>query len=121
MKKLSKELRIGVLVVMAIVVLVWGINYLKGSNLFDSSRTFYALYENIGGLQEGSSVSLNGFKIGMVKKIRLLSDKKNSLLVAISIEDNIDIPITEPVIQKRVTGLLPYLSLISPIKGEAVK
>ena len=34
--------------------------------------------------------------------------------------DNMDIPITEPVIQKRVTGLLPYLSLISPIKGEAV-
>ena len=60
MKKLSKELRIGILVVISIVVLVWGINYLKGSNLFDSSRTFYALYENIGGLQEGSGVTVNG-------------------------------------------------------------
>ena len=37
-----------------------------------------------------------------------------------TVKDNIDIPTTEPVIQKRVTGLLPYLSLISPIKGEAV-
>ena len=37
-----------------------------------------------------------------------------------TVKDNIDIPIIEPVIQKRVTGLLPYLSLISPIKGEAV-
>ena len=37
-----------------------------------------------------------------------------------TVKDNIDIPITEPVIQKRVTGLLQYLSLISPIKGEAV-
>ena len=93
MKKLSKELRIGILVVMSIVVLVWGINYLKGSNLFDSSRTFYALYENIGGLQEGSGVTVNGFKVGVVKKIRLLTDKSYSLLVAISIEKNIDIPI----------------------------
>ena len=93
MKKLSKELRIGILVVMSIVVLVWGINYLKGSNLFDSSRTFYALYENIGGLQEGSGVTVNGFKVGVVKKIRLLTDKNYSLLVAISIEKNIDIPI----------------------------
>ena len=92
MKKLSKELRIGILVVMSIVVLVWGINYLKGSNLFDSSRTFYALYENIGGLQEGSGVTVNGFKVGVVKKIRLLTDKSYSLLVAISIEKDIDIP-----------------------------
>ena len=37
-----------------------------------------------------------------------------------TVNDNIDIPMIDPVIQKRVTGLLPYLSLISPIKGEAV-
>ena len=37
-----------------------------------------------------------------------------------TVKDNIDIPMTEPVIQKRVTGLLPNLSLITPIKGEAV-
>ena len=92
MKILSKELRIGILVVMSIVVLVWGINYLKGSNLFDSSRTLYALYGNIGGLQEGSSITVNGFKVGVVKKISLLTGKNYSLLVALSIEDNINIP-----------------------------
>ena len=37
-----------------------------------------------------------------------------------TVKDNIEIPIIEPVMQKRVTGLLPYLSLIRPIKGEAV-
>ena len=92
MKKLSKELRIGVLVVVSIVVLVWGVNYLKGSNLFDSSKTVYAIYPNIGGLQEGSGVSVNGFKVGVVKKILLLTDKNYSLLVAISIEKDLDIP-----------------------------
>ena len=92
MKRLSKELRIGMLVVISIVVLVWGINYLKGSNLFDSSRTIYALYGNIGGLQEGSSITVNGFKVGVVKKISLLTDNTYSLLVALSIEENINIP-----------------------------
>ena len=92
MKTLSKELRIGILVVMSIVVLVWGISYLKGSNLFDNSRTFYAIYGNIGGLQEGSGVNVNGYKVGVVKKIRLLTDKNYSLLVEISIEKDIDIP-----------------------------
>jgi len=59
--------------------------------------------------------------------ISLAMNNKNNGIVAIefgqikrTVKDNIDIPIIEPVIQKRVTGLLPYLSLITPIKGEAV-
>ena len=59
--------------------------------------------------------------------ISLAMNNKNNGIVAIefdqlkrTVKDNIDIPIIEPVIQKRVTGLLPYLSLISPIKGEAI-
>jgi len=59
--------------------------------------------------------------------ISLAKNNKNKGIEAIefdqlnrTVKDNIDIPMTEPVIQKRVIGLLPYLSLISPIKGEAV-
>ena len=59
--------------------------------------------------------------------ISLAKNNKNNGIVAIefdqlkrTVKDNIDIPIIEPVIQKRVIGLLPYLSLIIPIKGEAV-
>ena len=58
--------------------------------------------------------------------ISLAKNNKNSVIMAIefdqlkrTVKDNMDIPIIEPVIQKRVTGLLPYLSLISPITGEA--
>ena len=59
--------------------------------------------------------------------ISLAMNNKNKGIVAMdadqlnrTVKDNIDIPIIEPVIQKSVTGLLPYLSLISPIKGDAV-
>ena len=59
--------------------------------------------------------------------ISLAMNNKNKGIAAIDVDqsnrtvkDNIDMPIIEPVIQKRVTGRLPYLSLISPIKGEAV-
>ena len=59
--------------------------------------------------------------------ISLAINNKNSGIVAMvadqlnkTVNDSIDIPMIEPVIQKRVTGRLPYLSLISPIKGEAV-
>ena len=59
--------------------------------------------------------------------ISLAINNKNNGMAAIDVDqlnktvkDNIDIPIIDPPMQKRVTGLLPYLSLISPIKGEAV-
>ena len=59
--------------------------------------------------------------------ISLAKNNKNNGIMAIefdqlkrTVKDSMDIPIIEPAIQKRVTGLLPYLSLISPIKGEAV-
>ena len=59
--------------------------------------------------------------------ISLARNNKNRGIEAIefdqlnrTVKDNIEIPIIEPVIQKRGTGLLPYLSLKSPIKGEAV-
>ena len=93
MNKLSQEIKIGLLVIISIVVLVWGMNYLKGSNLFDDNKTVYAIYENIGGLKEGSGVMINGFKVGTVKKISLQTDDNYSLLVELSIEDNIDIPV----------------------------
>ncbi len=93
MSKLSNEIKIGFLAVLSIILLVWGLNYLKGSNLFDDSRRVYAIYSNIGGLQEGSGVSVNGFKVGLVKKISLLTEENYALLVELSIENNIDIPI----------------------------
>jgi len=91
MNKLSKEIKIGLLVIISIIVLVWGVNYLKGSNLFDNNRTIYAIYQNIGGLQEGNSIMINGFKVGTVKKIFLQDNY--SLLVELNVENNIDIPV----------------------------
>ena len=91
MNKLSKEIKIGLMVIISIVVLVWGVNYLKGSNLFDNNKTVYAIYQNIGGLQEGRSIVINGFKVGIVKEI--FFQDNYTLLVELNIENNIDIPL----------------------------
>ena len=89
---MNKEVKIGFLAIITMTVLFVGINYLKGINLFDNNRTIYAIYPNIDGLQEGSRVMVHGFKVGIVKKISLLTEENHALLVALSIEDNIDIP-----------------------------
>ena len=93
MRKLSKEIQIGILVVVSIVGLVWGINYLKGSNLFENNKSIFAVYQDIGGLQEGSGVMVNGFKVGTVRNITLLTNSNYNLMVELSIEKDIAIPV----------------------------
>ena len=78
---MNKELKIGFVAVLSIAILFIGVNYLKGLSILNAGRTFYAKYENIGGLKVGSSISVNGYKIGMVSNIDLLANENKKLLV----------------------------------------
>jgi phospholipid/cholesterol/gamma-HCH transport system substrate-binding protein len=62
---------IGLLFVFSIVILFWGVNFLKGKKLLQPEKIFYAEYSTIGGLTESSPVTLNGFQIGRVREIAL--------------------------------------------------
>ena len=83
---MNKELKIGLVAVATIIALVFGVNYLKGINILNDNRNFYAVYENIGGLQVGSPVMVNGYQVGMVSDIDLLIEKDQNLLITINIE-----------------------------------
>ena len=89
---MNKELKIGLLAIIAIMVLVFGINYLKGINILNDNRNFYAVYENIGGLKVGDPVMVNGYKVGMVSDLTLLIEKNQNLLVTINIEKEFEMP-----------------------------
>jgi len=93
MTKFSKEIKTGFSAVIAVVVLYFGMQYLKGINILDNSRTFYAEYDNIRGMQVGSSVLLNGYNVGMVGTIDLLIGDQTALLVTIKINKEFNIPI----------------------------
>jgi len=87
---MNKEIKIGFISLLAIIVLIIGINYLKGINILNSNKTYYAKYDNIGGLKTGSSLFINGYQIGMVSDIKLL--KNQNLLVSVSSDQDIEIP-----------------------------
>ena len=87
---MNKEIRTGIIAIFTIVVLIYGINYLKGLNILDKNRIFHAKYDNIDGLLKGSVISLNGFNVGIVSNISLKSD--NSLLVSVKINEDFDVP-----------------------------
>ena len=61
--KISNETKVGALTVIAIVMLILGYNYLKGNELFSSTNTYYAIYDNIDGLTPSNAVmSLTGVR-----------------------------------------------------------
>ena len=87
---MNKEFKIGLFAIICIMALVYGINYLKGVNILSDNRDFYAVYENIGGLQVGSSVLVNGYKVGIVSNIDLLTEQNQNLLITISLNKDFD-------------------------------
>ncbi|MCB0760726.1 MAG: MCE family protein [Flavobacteriales bacterium] len=86
-KFVSREFKIGAVVIIGLALLFLGVNYLKGINLFEEQRTFFAVYPNIDGLDESNPVVLNGFKVGLVKNIDLHPDGSGKLLVEIIVND----------------------------------
>lgn len=91
MSRLSKEFKLGFVFLLAIVSLVYGLKYLKGLNVFQTNKSYYAIYDDIDGLQVGSGVLLNGFNIGMVSDIKLIPSNLK-LLVTLNINEFDSIP-----------------------------
>lgn len=73
--KISREVKTGILALVAIFLLIYGYSFLKGSNIFKTSRTFYVLYNNVEGLPISAPVTINGFTIGNVKKIDFINNE----------------------------------------------
>jgi phospholipid/cholesterol/gamma-HCH transport system substrate-binding protein len=88
---MNKEFKIGLVVIIVISMLVIGVNYLKGFNILNNSQTYHAVYEDIGGLEVGSSVMVNGYQVGMVINIDLLIEKNQNLLVTFSLNKEFNI------------------------------
>ncbi len=87
--KLSRELKTGILALVAIVLVIFGINYLKGSNLLENERVFYAKYPHVGGLGPSAPVSINGLTVGKVMDISL-DGPQGELLVKFSISTDFE-------------------------------
>ena len=87
MKK-SNELLVGLFTLFLLAVLYWGVNFLKGENIFSNKQFFYAVYDNVNGLTISRPVTINGFKVGQVSNIEFNSQNAD-LIVQVAIEEDI--------------------------------
>lgn len=100
---MSKELKAGIIVVVALSLFIFGFNFLKGRNLFTSQRVFYAEYAQVNGLVEANPILVNGYKIGQIKKLALSPDKPGFIVVSMMV-DNADIKIPKNSIAKIISS-----------------
>ena len=91
--KLTKTSKIGILVIICLTLLIWGINFLKGRDIFRTEKVFYARYKNVGGLTATTLVTLNGLKIGYVREIYFAEDLSGDLIVKIAIHNEFPLPL----------------------------
>ncbi|WP_374458542.1 MlaD family protein [Chryseobacterium taeanense] len=90
--KFSKELKAGVIALLAIIGFVVLFQFMKGRSLFTTDNIFYAKYDNVEGLAQSAPVSINGLKVGQVDKIipNTSKDGKIDFLVKITVDNNFE-------------------------------
>lgn len=90
---MKKEIKVGIIVILAIGTFIYGFNFLKGNNIFNPQRKLYAVYPKIEGLLEANPLMVNGYKIGQVNKIELIKrDSGYHVLVTFFITSDVQIP-----------------------------
>ena len=91
--KYSKYVKLGFLIVISLVILFWGLNYLKGNDIFKQNKDYYVVYERIDGLLESNKVTMNGYQIGQVSDISFAPNKSGNLIVTLMIDASFEIPV----------------------------
>lgn len=92
MNKISPEVKIGIVALTAIALLVWGVNFLKGKNILSNPTEFYAIYQDIDGMNISSPVRINGFTVGKVTQVQFHPDKSGKILVKFALNKEFAIP-----------------------------
>lgn len=91
--KIRREVKLGILAAVTLFLFIWGLNYLKGKDMFTRQIFFYAIYEQVGGLTESNPVLVSGVQIGQVDNISFHPDGSGRVVVRSIIEsEQIDVP-----------------------------
>ena len=92
MKFFRKEVQIALVAIVGIIVLFFGLSYLKGLSLFSNSNTYYIKFTDISGLSASSPVYARGYRVGVVKNIIYDFEKANDILAVVQMDDRMNMP-----------------------------
>ena len=87
-----REIKLALTVICTIVIIYFGLNYLKGINIFKSYSTYNILFNDVTGLEESNPVYVNGFPVGIVRSIDYDYTKLGRITVTIEVDNKMQIP-----------------------------
>lgn len=90
--KISKEILIGIVAIITLLVSIWGYKYLKGKEIFSNDNEYYVVYPRIDQLSSTAPVLINGFQVGTVLDIYLDEKRNNAIVVHFSVKQDINVP-----------------------------
>ena len=90
---MNKELKIALVAIAAIVILFFGMNFLKGISLFSEKNVYFARFSNINGLTANNPIFANGYQVGLVKDIHFDYSGHGDIIVAFSLDDKMHLPV----------------------------
>ncbi len=89
--KISRELKVGFIFIASVAIFVWGINFLKGTDILSKKRLLYAVYDKIDGLEKANKVLVNGLIIGQVNRLTFYPGS-SKIVAEFYIKNSIEIP-----------------------------
>ncbi len=126
--KIKREAKLALTALAAVFILIWGINFLKGSSLFESKSTFYGVYDSVEGLKVSSGVIYRGYQVGQVISIQFTGERFDRVLVKFSVDKGLELPSnTLAMIQSadlmgsKVIALQPGDSRVFAVSGDTLR
>ena len=126
--KIRREAKLALTALAAVFILIWGINFLKGSSLFESKSTFYGVYDSVEGLKVSSGVIYRGYQVGQVISIQFTGERFDRVLVKFSVDKGLELPSnTLAMIQSadlmgsKVVALVPGDSHVFAVSGDTLR
>ena len=93
MKSISKEIKIALVAIIGLVVLYFGMSFLKGVSMFSSDNTYYVKFDKVSGLTPSCPIMADGYKVGTVKSIDYDYSRKGGIIAEVGLHKDLQIPV----------------------------
>ena len=92
MKKFSKEIQIALVAVAGLLVLYFGLHFLKGMTLFSGDNKYYVKFKDVSGLSVASPIFANGYRVGVVEDVVFDYENTNEIVATIGVDPQLSVP-----------------------------
>ena len=92
MKKFSKEIQIALVAIAGLLVLYFGLHFLKGMTLFSTDNRYFVKFQDVSGLSVASPIFANGYRVGVVETIEFNYENTGEIVASIGVDKNMQVP-----------------------------